>query len=99
MGQTREQRKAMFAKLGLTPRTGRLSESFEDTIENEIRKALAEKFQGVRKTKEGDIRVGFDNLDHIDISIKKKSGKDSSKPFQTLLDAKIQKTDSKFELK
>jgi len=89
----------MFAKHGLTPRMDRFSESFESKIENEIRKALAEKFRAVRKTQAGDIRVGFDNLDHVDITVTQKSGKDSKKPTTALLEGKETKSDGNLEFK
>mgnify|MGYP001613099101 CR=1 FL=1 len=61
------QRRAMFAK-----REGHLNRTFEEKIEKEVRMALAKKYHGVRKTSDGNIRIGFDNMKHVDISIKEK---------------------------
>ena len=62
----------MFAKHGLQQRRGHLTRTFHENIEKEIRMALAKKYNDVRKTKDGNIRIGFDNMEHIDISVKEK---------------------------
>jgi len=63
----RKQEKAMFKK-----RRGHLHRTFEQDVEKEVRIALAKKYHGIRKTKAGKIRVGFDNAKHVDISITEK---------------------------
>jgi len=64
----RSAERAMFAK-----RLGHLNRTFEQDIEKDVRTALSKRYHNVRKTKDGKIRIGFDNMKHVDISINKKS--------------------------